>query len=150
MEARRSGSAWFPGDNLNMAIGQGYALITPLQLAVGTATIANRGKRMRPQVVRSVGGVERPPVVADYLEVDDKHWDFIQSAMENTVHSSRGTARRIGAGADYRMGGKPVQPRWWPLLRASSMTPKPCTSGTGTTPCLWAMRRPMIPKSRWR
>ena len=100
------GSAWFPGDNLNMAIGQGYALTTPLQLAVSTATLANRGKRMLPQVVRSVGGVERPPIVADYLEVDDKHWEFMLSAMENTVHSQRGTARRIAAGADYRMGGK--------------------------------------------
>src|SRR5690625_128416 len=100
------GSAWFPGDNLNMAIGQGYALTTPLQLAVSTATLANRGKRMLPQVVRSVGGVERPPIVADYLEVDDKHWEFMLSAMENTVHSQRGTARRIAAGADYRMAGK--------------------------------------------
>src|SRR5690625_8051524 len=61
---------------------------------------------MLPQVVRSVGGVERPPIVADYLEVDDKHWEFMLSAMENTVHSQRGTARRIAAGADYRMGGK--------------------------------------------
>ncbi|MDQ2076281.1 penicillin-binding protein 2 [Marinimicrobium sp. ABcell2] len=100
------GAAWFPGDNLNMAIGQGYTLTTPLQLAVSTATLANRGKRMRPQVVRSVGGVERPPIVDEYVEIDDKHWDFMLKAMENVVHGQRGTARSMRVGAEYRMGGK--------------------------------------------
>lgn len=43
---------WFPGETLNIGIGQGYMLATPLQLAVATATIANRGERPVPRLVQ--------------------------------------------------------------------------------------------------
>lgn len=43
---------WFPGETLNIGIGQGYMLATPLQLAVATAVIANRGERPVPKLVQ--------------------------------------------------------------------------------------------------
>jgi penicillin-binding protein 2 len=42
---------WYPGETVSASIGQSYNVITPLQLAVGYATIANGGKRMRPRLV---------------------------------------------------------------------------------------------------
>lgn len=100
------GLPWFPGDNLNLAIGQGFALATPMQLAQMTATLANRGVRLRPQVVRRVGEQARPPIVEERLEVADRHWDQVIDAMEGVMHGEKGTARRVARGADYRMAGK--------------------------------------------
>ncbi|MEQ8514288.1 MAG: penicillin-binding protein 2, partial [Chromatocurvus sp.] len=47
---------WYPGETLSAGIGQGYMLSTPLQLAVATATLANRGRFQTPRLVREVGG----------------------------------------------------------------------------------------------
>ncbi len=61
---------WNPGDTVNMAIGQGDLLVTPLQLAVGYSAIANGGKVLEPHVLKRVKGsgtapgfVEKPKVV---------------------------------------------------------------------------------------
>ncbi|OGY29540.1 MAG: penicillin-binding protein 2 [Candidatus Woykebacteria bacterium RIFCSPHIGHO2_12_FULL_45_10] len=42
---------WYPGETLNMAIGQGDVLVTPIQLAVATSTFANGGNLVRPSIV---------------------------------------------------------------------------------------------------
>ena len=44
---------WYQGETLNAAIGQGYLLSTPLQLAVMTARIATNGKRVKPIIIKS-------------------------------------------------------------------------------------------------
>jgi len=51
---RRRHGPWVPGDTLNMAIGQGYVGVTPLQLAVMTCAIANGGVVLKPQLVREI------------------------------------------------------------------------------------------------
>lgn len=104
------GMGWYPGDTLNVGVGQGFVSITPVQLAVMTATMASRGERREPQLVQFIrdGGASElqpnPPV--DRIEVADEHWDFVLGAMEDVVHGARGTARRISEGIEYRMGGK--------------------------------------------
>ncbi|WP_341937658.1 penicillin-binding protein 2 [Marinimicrobium sp. C2-29] len=100
------GMAWYPGDNLNMAIGQGYVLTTPIQLAQVTTTLANRGRRLRPQMVRQIGEQEQLPALEEHLQVDQEHWDYVLEAMRDVMHGPRGTARRAAFGADYEMAGK--------------------------------------------
>jgi penicillin-binding protein 2 len=98
---------WFPGDTLNVGIGQGYALATPLQLAVMTTTLANKGKRYRPRLVKMLGNeLIEPEIVSTMDNVSESHWDTIHKSMYDVVHASNGTARRIGYGAKYKMGGK--------------------------------------------
>ncbi len=52
---RKTGRPWFPGDTLNTCIGQGYLLMTPIQAASVTATIANGGTRLIPHLVNETG-----------------------------------------------------------------------------------------------
>ncbi|WP_027330313.1 penicillin-binding protein 2 [Marinimicrobium agarilyticum] len=100
------GLPWFPGDNLNVAIGQGFALTTPMQLAQMTTTLANRGHRLTPQMVSRVGNEPVATVEEEELDVAPDDWDFVLSAMEGVMHGERGTARRAAYGADYHMAGK--------------------------------------------
>ena len=96
---------WFPGETLNVGIGQGYMLTTPLQLAVVAATLANRGKRPTPQLVKQVGDLVVEPRFESFgLDSDD--WDYVLDSMEDVVHATRGTAASISEGAWYRMAGK--------------------------------------------
>jgi penicillin-binding protein 2 len=52
--SRLSDKRWYDGETLNTAIGQGYLLVTPLQLARAYATLANGGKVIRPYVIEGV------------------------------------------------------------------------------------------------
>ena len=104
---------WYPGETLIAGIGQGYMLITPLQLAMATTILANRGKRFRPRLVYKTsnpiqGTAELLPVGnPEYVKIySDAQWDYVINAMQDVVHGSRGTARRSGAGAAYRFAGK--------------------------------------------
>ncbi|MFT5118830.1 MAG: penicillin-binding protein 2 [Kiritimatiellia bacterium] len=98
---------WFPGDTLNVGIGQGDALATPLQMAVMTSTLANRGLRLKPRLVKSLGGEDiDTEVVSAMTEVSQRHWDAIHKAMYDVVHSSTGTGRRISRKIAYEMAGK--------------------------------------------
>ncbi len=51
------GEPWFPGNTLNMAIGQGDLLTTPMQIAVFTSAIANGGKIIQPQILKTDAAV---------------------------------------------------------------------------------------------
>jgi penicillin-binding protein 2 len=101
---------WYPGETLIVGIGQGYFLATPLQLASATATLANRGHRIRPRVVEAIeksdGSLTASPKIVDDLhQLDPMHWDQVIHAMSRVVESPRGTARSIYTD-QYRIAGK--------------------------------------------
>ena len=100
--------AWYPGETLILGIGQGYMQTTPLQLAQATALMASRGKWIRPHLARRVDGVQPvdtdPP--ADIVLRDPKAWEPARLGMEHVLHGARGTARKVGETAAYRIAGK--------------------------------------------
>ena len=100
------GLAWYPGDTVNVGIGQGFVLTTPLQLAAMTATLASRGRYVQPKLVARVADQPVPTVVSQVEGIAKRHWDFIFKAMENVVHSVHGTAHSVGRGLTYHMAGK--------------------------------------------
>ncbi len=109
----RAEQVWFPGETLITGIGQGFTLSTPLQLAHATATLAARGKRFKPQLVRAVrdpltGEIsERAPQPLPGLEeIDEASWQIVIDAMAAVVHGERGTARAVGNAISYRAAGK--------------------------------------------
>ena len=98
---------WFDGDTVNASIGQGFVLTTPLQLAVMTARIASRGKIVEPRLVKAIGDIEKSSnLVAENININSEHWDFVHQAMNDVVHSPKGTAYKISEGLTYQMAGK--------------------------------------------
>ncbi|MBD3657846.1 MULTISPECIES: penicillin-binding protein 2 [Marinobacter] len=103
---------WYPGDSVNMGIGQGFMLATPLQLATATALIANRGQWAEPRLLMDTLG-DHP--VEEFLPQESHEplilknqddWEFVVDTMAAVMHGPRGTARRAATGASYRMAGK--------------------------------------------
>ena len=98
---------WFNGDTINMSIGQGFMLTTPLQLAVMSARIASRGKTIVPKLLKSIDGRElSPEYTTEPIQYENKYWDYIHQAMIDVVHSEKGTARGISDGINYKLAGK--------------------------------------------
>lgn len=105
--------AWFPGETLNIGIGQGYWQVTPLQLAQATARLAMRGGGFEPHMVHAfedpltgaITGVA--PKALPRMEGDQaKDFNSIISAMESVMHEPGGTGFRVGKDAPYRIAGK--------------------------------------------
>lgn len=98
--------AWYPGDTVNMSIGQGDVLVTPLQLAVMASTIANHGVRYRPQFIKQIGDVVQEPIVEEVINTKPEYWNAIAEGMAEVMHGAHGTARRAAERSEYRMAGK--------------------------------------------
>jgi len=104
---------FYPGETVITGIGQGFTLTTPLQLAVVSATMANRGRHVKPRMVRAIEDIRtgettptRPTVLNTMPIVEQEHWDQVIAAMKDVVHGARGTARRIGRNIPYTIAGK--------------------------------------------
>lgn len=112
-KSRTRREIWFPGETLNVGIGQGYMLVTPMQLAQMTARIAMRGQGYRPHILRatedSISG-QITPVGSESLEPiqlkDNRHWAQVIQAMVDTAHTAGGTAYGIGRNAPYLIAAK--------------------------------------------
>ncbi len=95
---RRFGERWYPGETLSVAIGQGYVLATPLQMATVVAVVANGGTRYRPYVVQRIEGGDAPPVefqpeVVGTLGVRPSTLERVRDALREVVMSDRGTGK---------------------------------------------------------
>ena len=102
------GEPWVGGETLVAAIGQGYMLTTPLQLAVMTARLVNGGYAVTPRLVRAVGDqvVQAQPDVPP-IDISQRSMDMVRAAMDDVVNHQRGTAYRARIEEpQYRMGGK--------------------------------------------
>lgn len=104
---------WYPGDTISVGIGQGYMSATPLQIAHFVATIAARGQRFQPRLVKAVRdantGVIRefPPVpLPPAKTADPASWDIVIGGMIDVTNAPYGTARALGAKLPYLIAGK--------------------------------------------
>lgn len=106
------GKVWYPGETLIAGIGQGYMLATPVQLAVATATLASRGEKIVPRLLKNVHVSNseevktREPSKTMIKLNKESHWDVMFNAMQKVVHGTWGTARATGWGMKFKMAGK--------------------------------------------
>ncbi|WP_375689358.1 penicillin-binding protein 2 [Pseudooceanicola sp. LIPI14-2-Ac024] len=100
------GERWQIGDTVNAAIGQGFVLASPLQLAVMTARIAS-GRAVVPRLVKSIDTIEEPVAEAPSLGLSENSLRLVRSGMNLVSNHQRGTAysNRIEP-KEYRMAGK--------------------------------------------
>ncbi len=105
------GEPWQGGETLVAAIGQGYVLTTPLQLAVMTARLINGGRGVTPRLTRGFklagAGDEPVPAEAPDLGFAGRELDIVRRAMDDVVNGRRGTARGSKIAQEgWEMGGK--------------------------------------------
>ena len=109
-KSKRYNQIWYPGDTVSAGIGQGYNLVTPLQLAFATAILANDGVAFKPHLVKEIRRakgaatlIENKPLFD--LQIAPADLKLVKSAME-AVTKPGGTAAGANYGAAYRMAGK--------------------------------------------
>lgn len=102
---------WQEGETLSVAIGQGFNLVTPLQMCVMTAALANGGRVYRPQLVETVVDPEgtvvesfKPELISE-VKGRDRYFRLIREGMEGVVQGKRGTARSVAI-EGLQIGGK--------------------------------------------
>lgn len=109
---KRFGVPWQAGENLSIAVGQGYDVVTPIQNAILAATVANGGKKRDLHFVDSAFSVEgdevfrwAPKEKEEFVQIDPAVIEIVRKAMAGVVSEPGGTAHRL---SKYKvsMGGK--------------------------------------------
>ena len=100
-KAKNFGEAWQPGENLSHAIGQGFTLVTPLQMAVTFNAIATFGKIVQPFIVKKIIDTKnnkittfQPRIIKNINGViSEDNFKTIQQALKKVLYGNQGTAR---------------------------------------------------------
>ena len=99
---KRFKDKWHEGETLSVAIGQGFNSMTPLQICIMTAAIANGGKIYKPQLVESVKTPDgeiieqfKPELISELSEREKQYLKLIQEGLFGVVQGKHGTARNV-------------------------------------------------------
>jgi penicillin-binding protein 2 len=109
---RRTGIPWQRGETLSVAIGQGYDLVTPLQMAVLTAAVANGGVAYKPLILRSIESADGKVVfenqkqVLRKLSASRRTLDIVKRGLWEVVNTQGGTARTYARVRGIDVSGK--------------------------------------------
>ena len=102
---------WNTAEMVPISIGQGYNAYTPRQMAHATATLANNGVVYRPHLVKELLDHNKQqitlidPKPQRVLPFKQSNFNYVKAAMAKVLQPG-GTARKIGVGLKYSMGGK--------------------------------------------
>jgi penicillin-binding protein 2 len=100
-KVRRGRTAWTAGEVINISIGQGQVLVTPMQVARFMAALANGGVLWKPRLVQRVERPEKgvvwndPGKVTGHVELSPVVWAFLRQSMWAVVNDGTGVAARI-------------------------------------------------------
>jgi len=106
------GEGWAPGDTVNLAIGQGDLLVSPLQVAAMLAAVGNGGTFYRPQVVEMIAADPTSPEWAfepadvTHLPISTGNLQVIQDSLHEVTSAPYGTAYQAFEGLEVSAAGK--------------------------------------------
>ncbi len=98
---KRFGVPWQGGETLSVAIGQGFDLVTPLQMAVFIAAVGNGGTLFRPKILKYIEtadgriAMKQEPEITGGIPAGPETLKIVRQGILNVVQGKRGTARRI-------------------------------------------------------
>jgi penicillin-binding protein 2 len=111
--SRAEDQVWYLGETVNAGVGQGYVLVTPIQLASAAATMAMRGARFKPRLmIGTEDAITRETMHAEPVALprvegpSDAEWQFVHDAMVGVTADPRGTAHAAMQGTAYKVAGK--------------------------------------------
>ena len=96
---RRFGIKWQEGETLSLAIGQGFNLVTPIQMVTFISAIANGGIKYRPEILKCIETAEgkiikeSEPHVTGSLPVSNKTFELVKKGLWKVVNYEKGTAK---------------------------------------------------------
>lgn len=118
-KSKRHKKSWLQGDTIPVGIGQGYWTATPMQMAKALTILINNGKTYIPHFLlykksdilnSNEDQFHIDPVQFEQpnnlTEVKTNYWDLAKEGMYRVMFGSRGTARKVYAGAQYQAAGK--------------------------------------------
>lgn len=103
---------WYEAETMDFAIGQGYLLATPLQVAQMYSTLATRGLMYKPFIVKRIesptGEVTKvtEPTVVRRVQLSKTNWNTIHKGLVAVVNNRKGTAHRVFQGFEVPVAGK--------------------------------------------
>ena len=98
-------AGWVKGDTVNLGIGQGYFVATPMQLANYASILATKGKIIEPSLVAS-GNHNKPLKGWEDKRFHDSDWNKMHEALLGVIESDYGTARSIRNLKEFQVAGK--------------------------------------------
>lgn len=109
----RYGLPWYPGETVIAGIGQGFNVVTPVQLATALSALVNGGTRFSPRLLfasKHTGAEQarrvQAPVALQITAKNPENWAIIREGMRRVVHGERGTARAIRPDSGFQIAGK--------------------------------------------
>jgi penicillin-binding protein 2 len=98
-------AGWVKGDTVNLGIGQGYLVATPMQLANYVSILATKGQFIEPSLV-ALGNQKKSLKTWQNERFDDADWNKMHQALLGVIESDYGTARSIRDLKDFQVAGK--------------------------------------------
>jgi penicillin-binding protein 2 len=96
---------WVKGDTVNLGIGQGYLVTTPMQLANYASLLATKGKFLEPSIV-ILGNQRKSKKIWQDNGFDNSDWSKMHTALLGVIESDYGTARSIRDLKEFKVAGK--------------------------------------------
>tara|TARA_B000000475_G_scaffold187887_1_gene151608 strand:- start:214 stop:2049 length:1836 start_codon:yes stop_codon:yes gene_type:complete len=98
-------AGWVKGDTVNLGIGQGYLVTTPMQLANYASLLATKGKFLEPSIV-ILGNQKKSKKIWQDNGFDNSDWSKMHIALLGVIESDYGTARSIRDLKEFKVAGK--------------------------------------------
>ncbi len=85
--------SWYDGETVNLAIGQGFLQVTPIQALVMAAAVASHGQLFKPHVIDKIEGIKVAERRTKSMEIKANHLNFIREGLDRVINSESGTGR---------------------------------------------------------